>query len=227
MEKLVVVFALALATQFAISSDVSPVQESARFESAVNDGKFGDRAEKALGNLIKLGSNEMKKKGALLEAAAMESEWAQEQQARFRSVVTMKSKDIGDHPDQVLSKWLDEKYKTMEFVLGIEFMKKTHLSDIHVFNATPKIVFRPCTFNMNAVTGERIDEYRRHFAYGQYYWGLAPVTTYWLTYGSCGALTAGTGYLFICGGISDISETIVGKFVAPSLSDKIYRRACS
>ena len=104
----------------------------------------------------------------------------------------MQSRDIGDHPTEVLSTWLKTVTDHMTEVLGASVMKATHLSDLITINDTVRIVFSPCTFPMDLVTGSRQDEYKRHFARGQTWMGLFPVVVYWSADLPCLIGTAGS-----------------------------------
>lgn len=129
-------------------------------------------------------------------------------------------RDIGDH--KPLVEWLATFYDRLEFILGVGVCKATHLSDIKTFNFCIPVVFKPCTFPMDGVTGERSDEYKRHFAEGDVYYGLLPVTVYWLAEVPC--LMAGGA--IVCGIVSGGAEYLVAKFVAPKVSDRVFERAC-
>lgn len=231
MRMLAVVLFLALVCQIACACPggpegancrgTSPLMASAQLERDIESGKLSQRTEAALDMLIRVAEGELKKKGAILEGASMRAEWDQDIRYQFRKFVN--SKDIGDHAP--ISLWLSEKYQMLEFILGVEVCKATHLSDMHTLNHAIPIVFRPCTFPMDAVQGQRIDEYRRHFSHGQVYYGLVPVTGYWVVYASVTTASAGTGFIYFSGLIASAAEKLIS-FVTPGLSDKLYRAAC-
>jgi hypothetical protein len=209
----------------AVDERVSPLQESAKIESDILNGKLSMRTEKALNFVIITAAAELRKKGHKSEADRMEQEWNGFYRNQFRQyAMGMEMKDIGDHAP--LSQWLAEKYELLEAVLGVEVCKKTHLSDLKTLNFTIPVVFRPCTFPMDGLTLARVDEYRNHFSEGQHYYGLAPVTAYWIVYASVAGATMGTGFVFIAGIAGDIAEKLFA-LITPKLSDTIYKKACS
>lgn len=198
---------------------VTSLNQAAVFEKEIMDGRLARKTELALTTAILQAGKELRKRGYRYEADQMETEWFSSEQYVFRSYISkMSDRDIGDHPDQVLSKWLHDKITMLTFMLGMPVMKATHLIDLLVFNDTPKIVFRPCTFGMNSVTGSRKDEYRRNFAEGEEIYGLVPVVSFW----GCVSGTISVGYTIICSPV----EFLIGRFAAPRLSDIIYERVC-
>lgn len=141
---------------------------------------------------------------------------------RFSGFLTkmVDSRDIGDH--KPLIQWLADFYDHLEFVLGVSLCNATHLSAIKIFNFSIPVAFKPCTFPMDSVPGEREDEYRRHFAEGAIYWGLLPEVTYWVIEGPCFAAAGGV----ICMPLAMGGEYVMGKFIAPKLSDWVFERTC-
>lgn len=205
--------------------EVSEVQESGRIEQDILNGKLAARTEKALDNLIMTAAGELKDRGYILEGSVMENEWFNNMKYTFRAYASqMGGRPIGDH--KPLSQWLADKYNMLEMILGVEVCKRMHFSDLKTFNYCIPIVFRPCTFDMGPIVLPRIEEYRNHFAKDHTYFGLVPVVTYWVTYGVCGAATMGSGFILVCGTAGNIAEKIVGNWVAPRLSDKIFTRFC-
>lgn len=130
--------------------------------------------------------------------------------------------DIGDHPEQVLSTWLRDFYERLELILGVTICKATHLSDIKSINSTVKIVFKPCSFEMDLVSGERIDEYRRHFNAGEVYYGLVPVAVWWLV----DVPLLMTPAAMFAGTIASAVQFGISKTVGPKLSDLVYTKSC-
>lgn len=197
----------------------------ANFRKDVKSGrlsKIAPHVDRALDMMVDKGTKELRARGFKEDADRFDAEWA----FHFRGFLTRASeneRDIGDH--KPLSEWLAKFYDKLEFLLGVTICKSLHLSDIKSINYCLPVVFHPCSFNMDSVSGERKDEYRRHFAAGDVYYGLVPVVVYWLINIPCTFGTSGIG-LFICGPAASVGEYLIGKFVAPKLSDKIYSRAC-
>lgn len=185
----------------------------------ITEGRLLVNSQRALGQLIKVAVGELNEKKEYEAARSLQFQW---DNIYFHLYLQAEGRDIGDHSP--LSKWLAEKYDVLELVLGLDIMRATRLIDLKTFNYTPPVVFNPCTFDMDSVTIDRIDEYRNHFSYGEVYTGLVPVTTYWLAYsvtvfGSTGA------FVYFAGLIGMASERIMMLF-APRLSDNIFTKLC-
>lgn len=205
-------------------SDYSPLMESARFEQDIRSGrlkKLADKTDVALNTLIRVAIGELKKRNKIKEAQVLSDEWEYKYRNSFKTYIY--SRDIGDHAG--LSQWLTEKYRMLELILGKEVCKKTHLSDMHTFNHAIPVVFRPCTFPMDAVTIPRKDEYRNHFSYGEDYYGLTPVVVFWTTYVAVTAASSGTGFVYFSGMIANLAEKAIS-LVTPGLSDFVFKTAC-
>lgn len=176
------------------------------------------RTDAALDLLVERASKKLDEAGDSEYAYFKHTEWKRQYSGTLTRL--MNARDIGDHPTQELSVWLEDFYEHLEFVLGIEVCKALHLSDIKTINCTVKIVFYPCSFLMDSVAGERIDEYRRNFAEGEVYYGLVPVLSFWAV--EIAMMAGGIPVPFVAGGV----EFMMGKFVAPKLSDAIFTRVC-
>lgn len=217
MNKLLLVASVLLV--FTVAKAVTPIQEAKNVERDVLEGRLFVRSEHALNSLMRLAIAELKKVDSK-KADQMKEEW--ENKYRRMYFVYETNRDIGDH--YALNTWLAEKYEILEFSLGLPLMKATRLIDIKTFLYCPQVVFRPCKFPMDAVTIPRIDEYRNHFAYGEKYTGLVPVTTYWVTYA---AVTFGSSGTFVyLAGLAGLAAERIMILVSPKLSDKVYNNAC-
>lgn len=204
------------------SNKISPLMESANLERDIKIGKMAERAEKALGTMLSVAEAELSKRGHARDAQVMDFEWNNQFKFTFRNFASGMNKDIGDHAG--LSQWLTDKYNMIEAVLGKDICKQTHLSDIKTFNHTIPVVFRPCTFPMDSVPGDRISEYRRHFSEGEELYGLVPVTGFWICYAAITFGSSGT-FVYFAGILSSIAEKAIS-FVTPDLSDFVYTKAC-
>lgn len=200
----------------------TPAREAARLEQDVLMGKMPDRVTYALEVLLNRASVELKKKGYKYEADQMMSEWRTKHKRTFLLYATASLRDIGDHA--ALNQFLGDKLKMLELILGTATMKATHLSDLYTFIFTPPIVFRPASFPMDGVSGERIDEYRRHFNEGGAYYGLVPVSLYWIATGACLVGTSGIGSI-LCGAAATVGEKLFATFIGPKLSDWVFNKA--
>lgn len=183
---------------------------------------LAQRSDAAIQAMVARGVKELAIRGDEVYAAQAQSEY----ETKFRGYLTrmVRSRDIGDH--KPLVEWLDSFYERLEFVLGVELCKATHLSDLYTLNHCIPVVFHPCTFPMDAVGGDRESEYQRHFAKGSVYYGLVPVVTYWALDIGCVAATQGAGTIWLCGPIAGAGEYLMATFVAPKLSNAVYEHVC-
>lgn len=204
----------------------TPVQTAAKLESEVDTdnkilSKLQSRANIALDGAFQLAINELHLHGFHDDAQRIALEWDK----YGRSYFVSNGRGIGDHPG--ISDWITEKYLRIEFLLGKDFCVRTHIASIFSLNHTIPVVFGvDCT-------GIDKAEYRRHFAIDDVnpgttlaYHGLMMEVSWWSVYIGCGTLTAGTGYVLICGAASGVVEKVVEKFVAEGLSDRIYTKRC-
>ena len=128
-------------------------------------------------------------------------------------------RDIGDHKGFV--QFIDDLYYKIVSVIGVTAAKALHLSDLFVWNHS-NVTFRPCTFPMDAIQIPRKEEYKKHFAEGELYYGTVPVTIYWCV--QVPLMMSGVGML--AGPIASAVEFAVAKTVAPKLSDFVFEKAC-
>lgn len=184
--------------------------------------RVAQRVDESLDHLVTLGISKLREAGDL-DADRYESQWYASYQG-YVSLYMMQGHDIGDHAPLV--KWLADFYDHLVSVLGVQICIATHLSSIEIFNFGLPVAFRPCTFDMDSVSGERIDEYRRHFAKGDVYYGVASEATYWVVDIACMVASQGTGVVWLCGTIGNIAEKVMGSYIAPGLSDRIYNGQC-
>lgn len=137
------------------------------------------------------------------------------------------SKDIGDHAG--IFQWINTIYRRIELILGRDFCVNSHIAAMLTFNSA-NVVVHPCSFPMDSVGGERIDEYRRHFAgkspiSDSNYNGVIPEAVYFAVEIGCLAGTSGVGS-FLCSAAASIGEKLIAMFIAPRLSDRIYLKRC-
>lgn len=222
------IFAFILLFSFSIfgseNYNLSPLQSSAKLEKDISNGKLAERTELALDTAINVTANELIKAGYVLEGKSFQGEWYSTYKSEFHDFAFgIDSHDIGDH--KPLNQWLADEYDKIEVILGVSFCKSTHISDLKTFNFTIPIVFKPCTFPMDAITIGRIDEYRNHFSEGKIYFGLVPVVSYWITYAAVTGATMGTGYFFVAGLVGDAAEHLI-TYITPKLSDSIFTKSC-
>ncbi len=137
------------------------------------------------------------------------------------------SRDIGDHDG--IFEWVNTTYRRIELVLGRELCVSSHIAAMLTFNSA-NVVVRPCSFPMDFVTGDRITEYRRHFAgkspmSDSNYNGVIPEAIYFAVEIGCLAGTSGAGS-FLCSLAATAGSKMIATFVAPKLSDRVYLWRC-
>lgn len=186
------------------------------------------KTDLAISSLISLGVHHLEERGFRDHAFFIKMEYATEFSGFVERYVS-EDRAIGDHAP--LIEFLDKAYKLFYEKLGFQICKTLRLTDIYTFNHTIPVVFKPCTFPMDSVTDSRIQEYENHFvgsadSLGDYYNGLAPVTTFWVAELTCTAATWGGGAFFVCGPLSMAAEWAMWKMISPWLSKKIFTAAC-
>lgn len=196
------------------SSILSDDESMSQIKSVMNNGM-----NRALQRAI----DELNSRGETALASQINSEWV----SKFGGSLFSSDRDIGDHKG--ISQWINDTYRKIEFVLGRDFCVNTHIAALLTFNSA-NVVVKPCSFPMDSVSGTRIDEYRRHFAgksanSDSRYNGVIPEATFFACEIACLTGTAGAGSV-LCGIAASIGEKIMAMFVAPPLSDKIFKRAC-
>ncbi len=188
--------------------------------------------------MFAVAAKELVKAGYQREADQLNAEWKD----LYRGQMLGLDGDVGDHTP--LSQWVEDWYKKLEDLLGVQLMELLHLRDIWVLNYTVPVVFHAqaatawCTEQLAKYPQDTCeDEYRRHFAGTRWekgpdplatavlHHGFAGVVTYWVVWAACEAATYGSGYGLVCSPAGDLAEIAVEKWVAPKVSDKLYVRA--
>lgn len=194
---------------------------------------LAEHSDRALDGMIRVSTQRLQEEGFTEEAYFLQGTWDAQYKGYLTKLVLasrvttrdgISILDIGDH--QPLIQWLATAYALIELKLGVATCVALHISDIKTMNFCIPVVFSPCTFKMDSVTGGRKEEYNRHFSQGEVYYGLVPVITYWVLDISCIAGTSGIATM-LCMPVSSAAEYFMGKYVAPKLSDFIFDKACS
>lgn len=197
-------------------------REGRQYSKAINDLKsLAEKSDTALDSMIRVAVVNLRATNefAMADADQLEYEW----NTTYKGYLSRHYRDIGDHSP--LLSWLAKWYDIIEASLGVQTCKALHLSDIKTLNFAIPVVFKPCTFPMDAITIPREDEYRKHFAMGDVYYGLTPVIGYWAITIACWGGTSGAGS-FLCTIAATGAEYALGHWIAPHLSDFIYERVC-
>lgn len=226
MKNLILVYLLLLAV-WALPSFSTPSFMVTDIEShTMKDKEFSylkKIIDQGMNRALEKAVDALNEKGEYRLSQEITNEWSY----RFHKTLFLNDRDIGDHVG--ISTWINDTYRKIESVLGQEFCVGSHIAAMLTFNSA-NVVIKPCTFPMDAITGSRIDEYRRHFA-GQSiisdskYNGVMPEASYFVMEIACLAGTSGVGS-FACSMASGIVERMMAVFVAPSLSDFVYNKSC-
>ncbi len=171
-------------------------------ESGMDNGEIRELVLRGLDSLIARGVAELEAEGHKSEAQF----WADSWEGQIFSF------DLGDH--EPLVQWLSDYYLVLESKLGEKIMRLAGLEDIKIFNHGI-----PVTFHPNGWRGDDwdIEEYRLHFV------PVAAAVTYWMAYSAC-SVTAPPLVGHACGLMSRAPRWGMKKFIAPKLSDRVYRK---
>lgn len=194
----------AIASSNEIQADLersSNFAEARAFGRAVRDGKLEERTRKAIENIIKASTAELRKHKAKKLADRIEDE--------YRTIYS--SRALGDHQGV---QWLLKIHAEIEFVLGETICRALRTHDLWVLGMTIGVVFR-CQDNVDE------NEYKLHFV------PLAGVISYWVSAGACTGATLGMGGVsFLCGFVGLGVEMLTTRFIAPPLSRPCWKQAC-
>ncbi len=163
---LIVLYFLTMGTyaQGAIFFNATPTK--GRITHRLMNGDTRALADEALDHMLREASFQLRRHGFRGEAEQLANEWTTTYHGRLT-----RHQDTGDHPDYVLSAWLNAWYMEIENALGVQVMETTHLRDIWVINWTLRIVLEPreasewCSEELAMHPDDECRmEYRRHFA---------------------------------------------------------------
>lgn len=182
--------------------------------------KLAHRTDKALGGIMKIAIANLRRNGFHQEANELTAGWKRFDGEVVR-IVSDRGRKIGSFAP--LSMYLAFAYAILEDRLGYDLCRTLRLSDIHSFNYTIPVVFRPCEYGL--------EEFMYHFSKDdptvpQPYRSLAPILAYWTTNIGCSVATFGAGIFFVCGIAGSLVELGVERWVAPKLGPVIFSYAC-
>ena len=173
------------------------------------NGKMGERANKAIDNIIITTVGELKKRGHRSLALQIESDW-KIYYGFTNELDLIPARDVGDHPG---IKFLLSIHEKVHAVLGDVICSAIRTHDLFILAHTIPVVFR-CVDNVNDT------EYFRHFA------PFAKVVSYWLTYGICVGASMGTGVMGFCGLIGMVVEQSLGNAIGFAFASQMYGLVC-
>lgn len=131
------------------------------------------------------------------------------------------SKNLGDHPP--LSMWVENYYKLLAARTRGMIRQVRIIEDLHKMNFALAVVFHPKGSWQAEYVGKEWIEYRRHFI------PMANIITYWGSYFGCRYVTVKVPELKqmkrYCKKIAGKLEWAMGQYVAPKLSDAVFKRA--
>lgn len=141
---------------------------------------------------------------------------------RFAGALTMRTIDLGDHAP--LFPWIDQFLKRASDRLGTIIYTLQIVKDIQTLNYALPIVFAPRGAWQTDGAVEDVDlriEYRKHFI------PFANLVTYYVTFYRCqyASKKAGLNLTKICKLAAERLEFAMGRYLAPLISDWIFKSA--
>jgi hypothetical protein len=175
-----------------------------------NDSRLADKMFGSIERLLASANEKLQKEGHSALAQQIASEWAQVASLNAGQFGTL---DLGDH--EPLNRWLARTYDKIESKLGKRLMHWLRYDDLKVFNYGIPVVFNP-----KGKGSESWDmvEYGKHFV------PFSGAVTYWTVNGACSVVAPGL-WSYACGMVSEGPRYAVEKWVAPLISNRVYRVA--
>lgn len=159
---------------------------------------------KTVENITKQAIQELTDRGYDMEAQKVFSDYN-------RVKNSMGFQDVGDHAPWAA--FLTNLYNLLQATLGDKLMKQLHLDDIWEINYTVPVAMHPTNHEWDMV------EYRKHFTV------LAGVISYWVSFIACEIISYGAAISLVCEPIGSMIELVMKDYIAPPISDKVYKRA--
>jgi hypothetical protein len=218
MKKLTVIFAMSLMASAAnANAQISQAQHEGLqaaydFNTSIvadfQSGVVAGAAQNGLNVMVARGIAILREIGETKQADQFESEWNNQ----FSHYLI--SHELGDHDP--LSPWLANYYnvlsaKTDGVIKGVQLIQ-----DINTMNYALGVVLRPHGAWRTNTDYDRI-EYRKHFI------PMADIITYWTSLELCKHYVKGMGKQFCGKGATEL-ETLMGRYVAPEVSDYVWAR---
>lgn len=184
--------------------------EERRVIEGFEHGNMAPLLQRALNSLIGKGNQALKEKNFVAAAEKFSNEWS-----RFYSRVLTgyTPLNLGDH--KPLFAWLADYYETLERSVGKKTCSELHLDDIKAINFGAPVVISP----RDTETREIFDagEYRKHFV------PFSTAVLYWSMRITC-STTLKSAPSFICSSVAEMPRDGYESFIAPYLSDYVYKR---
>lgn len=190
-----------------------------------NSEAWRKTTSRILDHVVREGFEDIKAAGDIDLARQLETEWNSQYSDELKSMAlglpVAVSKDLGDHPP--LSMWLENYYQMLSARTRGVIRQIRLIDDIHKMNFALAVVFHPRGQWQLQYAGKEWIEYRRHFI------PMANIVTYWGSYLGCRYITVKYPDLKqmkrYCGKIATKLEWAMGQYIAPKLSDAVFKRA--
>jgi hypothetical protein len=223
MKKLSIILATSLMT-FAVSAnaDISDSQHQglqAAYDANTaivadfQSGVVATSAQNALNVMVARGIQILRDIGEGAAADQFESEW-NSQFTNYLTTNLLFAHELGDH--EPLLPWLANYYNVLNAKTDGIIKAVQIVQDINTMNYALGVVLRPNGSWRTYTDYDRI-EYRKHFI------PMADIITYWTSLELCKHYITGLGKQ-VCGKGATELETLMGRYVAPELSDYVWAR---
>lgn len=169
-----------------------------------------ERVEKALQFIFNVAIYKLNEQGFHNEAMQIAKEWKSMSTFYFRD--SMHLLDLGDHAP--LNEWLAQTYDKIENLLGKFICHLTHIDDIKAINYGFPVSIHP-EGDLASQKPWGALEYQKHFV------PFSTAVSYWIGTLGCSVALNIVGSL-ICSVGLEIPRYVYEKFLAPTLSNKIY-----
>jgi hypothetical protein len=212
---------LASATAFASLSGDAHLGLQAAYDQDTDvvtdliNGDYNEAAQAGLNVMVAEGIQELRDSGEGVLATQLETEWANQFIDYFLSS-HLSAFELGDHDP--LSPWLSNFYVTLFNKTKGVIRSIRLIEDIQKMNYALNVVFRPkgnwrgnVTYDLDRV------EYRKHFI------PMSDIVTYWVTLEACKHYAGQYGQF--CGDGATELEKLMGRYVAPKVSDWVFAKA--
>lgn len=169
--------------------------------------------EKAMAQLLESTANVLRREGFNKEADRIGTEWKQMSAVYFNKSNNLLK--LGDHAP--LNQWLADIYNLVEGSLGQEKVSEYHLDDIKFINYGFPVVIHP---SGDPSTGKAwgMQEYSEHFV------PFSTAVSYWAGYFVCKKVIKSGTLANMCNSSLDTFRSTIESYIAPGVSDEIYRR---
>jgi hypothetical protein len=182
------------------------------------DGDVHSAAQSGLNVMVAEGVQELRDSGETKLADKYEGEWNKQFSSYLLVTARLGILDLGDHDP--LSAWLSNYYKVLFTKTNGAIRSIRLIEDINTMNYALAVVFSPngkWRAQASSYNDEDRIEYRKHFI------PFANIATYWVSLEVCKHYASDYGQL--CDDAADELEHLMGRYVAPPVSDWVFGMA--